>query len=169
MTNRPSSKIIAAIFASCFLFVFFFGGVMYLERLGCIKNDNEPWRASMTSETSEIELSAETGVASVAVRVENIGRETLDSSAGVNVFLSFHILTQSSKTLINDNDRIALPEPIRKNQQKVLAAVLDNDRLKLKPGNYIVEFDLVKEGEFWFAEKDGNTLRIPMVVSGDAK
>ena len=38
--------------------------------------------------------------------------------------------------------------------------------MKLRPGNYIVEFDLVKEGKFWFSEKENKTLKIPMTVYG---
>lgn len=169
MTNRPSPKILAAVCASCIFFTLFFCGAMWLARIGYIKDANDQWKASLTADTGQIMLSC-AKVSSVSISVENLGTETLNSVARKNpVFLSFHILTQNGKTLRYDNDRFALSEPLRKNQQRAIAVVLDNAKLKLKPGKYIVEFDLVKENEFWFMEKDGHALKIPMTVNGETK
>jgi hypothetical protein len=166
MTNRPSARIVGAICASCIFFVFFFAGVMYLSKLGFVGNSDVTWRISLTSDVTKIIL-ADKEITSVPVHIENLGTETIESTSSENaVFLSFHLLTHEGNEMRYDNDRYALPEPIRKNQQKTVAAVFDNSRLKLKPGNYIIEFDLVKEGEFWFSEKENKTLKIPMTVYG---
>ena len=166
MTNRPSAKIVGAICASCLFFVFFFAGVMYLSKLGFVRNSDHPWQASLTCDVSEVILTG-TEITSVPVHIENLGTETIESTSSENaVFLSFHLLTHEGNEMRYDNDRYALPEPIRKNQQKTVAAVLDNTKLKVEPGNYILEFDLVKEGEFWFSEKESNTLKIAMTVNG---
>jgi len=166
MTNRPSAKIVGAICASCIFFAVFFAGIMYLSKLGFVGNSDHQWRASLTSGVSEVVLT-DTEITSVPLHIENLGTETIESTASANsVFLSFHLLTHEGNDMRYENDRYAIPEPIRKNQQKTVAAVFDNSRLKLKPGNYIIEFDLVKEGEFWFSEKESKTLKIPMTVNG---
>lgn len=169
MTNRPLPKILAAICASCIFFTLFFCGAMCLARLGYVKDANDQWNASLVADAKEIILPY-AGMSSVSIHVENLGMETLNSAAQKNpVFISFHIQTQSGRTVKYDNDRFALSEPLRKNQQKAMTVVLDNTKLKLKQGKYIVEFDLVKEGKFWFAEKDGHTLKIPMTVDGETE
>lgn len=166
MTNKTSAKIVGAICASCIFFVLFFSGIMYLSKLGLVGNSDVPWRASLTCDVNKIVLTG-AEITSVPVHIENLGTETLESSASANaVFLSFHILTHEGNDMRYDNDRYAIPEPIRKNQQRTVATVLDNTKLGLKPGNYIIEFDLVKEGEFWFSEKESKTLKIPMTVNG---
>ena len=166
MTNRPSARIVGAICASCIFFVFFFAGVMYLSKLGFVGNSDHPWRASLSCDVSGIILKS-TEITSIPVHIENLGTETIESTSSENaVFLSFHLLTHEENDMRYDNDRYAIPEPIRKNQQKTVAAVLDNTKMKLRPGNYIVEFDLVKEGKFWFSEKENKTLKIPMTVYG---
>lgn len=166
MTNRPSARIVVAICASCIFFVLFFSGTMSLSKLGFVGNSNDPWRASLTCDASEVILKS-TEITSIPVHIENLGTEIIQSTSSENtVFLSFHLLTKEGNSIAHDNDRYAIPEPIRKNQQKTVAAVLDNTKMKLRPGNYIVEFDLVKEGEFWFSEKESKALKIPMKVIG---
>jgi hypothetical protein len=166
MTNKTSAKIVGAICASCIFFVLFFSGIMYLSKLGLVGNSDVPWRASLTCDVNKIVLTG-AEITSVPVHIENLGTEIIESTSSENaVFLSFHLLTHEGNEMRYDNDRYAIPEPIRKNQQKTVAAVLDNSRLKLKPGNYIIEFDLVREGKFWFSEKDNKTLKIPMTVNG---
>lgn len=166
MTNKPSARIVGAICASCIFFVLFFFGAMSLSKLGFVGNSDDPWRASLTCDASEVILKS-TEITSIPVHIENLGTEIIESTSSENaVFLSFHLLTKEGNSIAHDNDRYAIPEPIRMNQQKTVAAVLDNSRLKLKPGNYIIEFDLVREGKFWFSEKDNKTLKIPMTVNG---
>ena len=75
------------------------------------------------------------------------------------VFLSFHILDSSGGMLQFDNARFAFSEPLRPQQQQRVVVVLDNAVLKLRPGNYIAEFDLVREESFWFQEREGMSLR----------
>ena len=77
MINRPSSKIISAICASCIFFVLLFTGVMYLSKLGFVGNMNDPWLASLTSEVNEIVLTG-TEITSVPVHIENLGTEPLE-------------------------------------------------------------------------------------------
>lgn len=166
MINKPSARIVGAICASCIFFVLFFFGAMSLSKLGFVGNSDDPWRASMTCDASEVILKS-TEITSIPVHIENLGTEIIESTSSENaVFLSFHLLTHEENDMRYDNDRYAIPEPIRKNQQKTVAAVLDNTKMKLRPGNYIVEFDLVKEGKFWFSEKENKTLKIPMTVYG---
>jgi hypothetical protein len=166
MINKPSAKIVGAICTSCLFFVLFFSGAMSLSKLGFVGNSDVTWRISLTSDVTKIIL-ADKEITSVPVHIENLGTEIIESTSSENaVFLSFHLLTKEGNSIAHDNDRYAIPEPIRKNQQKTVAAVLDNSRLKLKPGNYIIEFDLVREGKFWFSEKDNKILKIPMTVNG---
>lgn len=169
MTNKTSPRIIGAICLSCIFFLCSFTSAIYLSKHGYLKNESVKWKVSITTDSSEIIL-ANKAIASVTVNIENLGTETLESTLDTgSIFVSFHVLTVDGKSFKHDNDWFAIPEPLRKNQQKPVVIVLDNNKLDLKPGEYVIEFDLVKEGGFWFAEKGGTALKIPMAVIGETE
>lgn len=161
-------RVLRLIFASCLFFSSFFLLVQQLAEARYITIVHEPWLASITSPIASITL-AGGEKASVSIVVENHGSETFDSTdEKMPVFLSFHILDADGGMLVFENPRFAFAEPLRSRQQQTLVAVLDKNRLALPDGRYIVEFDLVREGAFWFQtnSRAARTLRMPLRLQG---
>ena len=166
---RHTARVLRLILASCIFFSSLFLLAQQLAAERYISIGREPWLASLSSEVTTIALN-EGEKNTIPILIENQGTETFDSASGGNpVFLSFHILDSNGQTLIFDNPRFAFAEPLRPQQQQVISAVLDAALLQLAPGSYLAEFDLVREGAFWFADNSGaaKTLRLPLRVEGE--
>ena len=153
-----------AICASCLFFVAFFGGVDLLIKNGYVGLNTEEWKVSLSSDTKKIVLKGNT-LFSIPVTVENQGIAVISSNVPEKpVMLSFHILRLKGDTVVWDNDRTAFAEPLHPNQVKKMFITLNNARLKLNHGDYLVEIDLVRENDFWFKDKGSQALRMPMKV-----
>lgn len=164
-----SRRVIRLILSSCLFFSSFFFLVQQLAAERYITIVHEPWLASLSSEAGTITLRAGDRT-SVPVLVENYGTNAFDSTLRSNpVYLSFHILGPEGEMILFDNPRFAFSDPLRPKQQQAVVAIFDNETLKLNPGRYIAEFDLVREGDFWFAARShaSRTLRIPLLIEGD--
>lgn len=168
---KHTARVLRLILASCIFFSSFFLLVQQLAAARYISIVREPWLASLSSEISTIALN-EGEIISVPILIENQGTETFDSALKNNpVFLSFHILDANGQMRLFENLRFAFAEPLRPKQQQVISAVLDPALLKLAPGRYFAEFDLVREGAFWFAanSRAAHTLRLPLIVGGASR
>ena len=155
------------IFASWLFFSSFFLFVNGLSSSQFISIVKEPWEASLSCDQKELTI-IKNGKISVPIVVENRGTKNLLSTGGANpVFLSYHINDSEGKTVIFDGVRFAFSDILRANQQEKVVAVLDNNFLNLFPGKYVVEFDLVKEGEFWFEQRGTKSLSLVLIVKGD--
>ena len=78
------------------------------------------------------------------------------------VYLSYHLLDEHQNLVQFDNERFPLPSKIRPGTQTNLTIRL---RHPLEAGTYFLEFDLVKEGAFWFQEKGYSSQKIKLIVS----
>ena len=168
---KHTARVLRLILASCIFFSSFFLLVQQLAAARYISIVREPWLASLSSETSTISLNEGEKI-SVSILIENQGTETFDSALKNNpVFLSFHILDESGQMHLFENLRFAFAEPLRPKQQQVISAVLDAALLKLVPGRYFAEFDLVREGAFWFAanSRAAHPLCLPLNVGGASR
>ena len=65
-------------------------------------------------------------------------------------FFSYHAYDGSGKLVAFDNPRFALPQPVRPGRSAEFTIPV---YFSLTAGVYIIEWDLVKEGEFWGREK----------------
>lgn len=167
--ERNSKRILRLIFASWCFFSSFFFLVEKLSLARYISIAREPWQASLSSEIKEIAL-VSGDKTSVPISVENSGTETFNSTVRDNpVFLSFHVLDSEGRTVLYDNTRFAFSGPLQPNQQQTVVAVFDDGILKLAPGRYIAEFDLVRERLFWFQQRGSGTLWMPLIVEGVPK
>jgi hypothetical protein len=90
---------------------------------------------------------------------------------GTNHFISYHIYDEKGKTIAYDNRRYHLPRVLRRN--KTTTFQLPVFFSYPKSGAYTVEFDIVKEGEFWGSGKKWKTCKVKLhlkpLVSGEFK
>jgi hypothetical protein len=79
---------------------------------------------------------------------------------GTNHFISYHLYDRGGKLIAYDNPRFKLPRVLRrKSTTRFELALFFGYSI---PGNYIVEFDIVKEGEFWGSTKNWKTGKIKL-------
>jgi len=88
--------------------------------------------------------------------------QIIDIRPNENVFLSYHIYDQKGKLILFENRRFLLPRILRKKTTTEFEFPLFFDYPKA--GQYIVEFDMVKEGKFWGADKKWKTARIQLFL-----
>jgi len=120
-----------------------------------------PWGATLEARMPESARCGEAVVAEVLAR--NTGR--LDwlppTGAWPHLRLSHHLLTAAGSLIRRDGERIPMPRVVAPGES---ARFLFNLRAPDAPGSYLVEWDLVSEGECWFAECGGRTVRVPLRV-----
>ena len=113
----------------------------------------------------------ECGPARVAFRFEVVAHNTgrLDwlppTGTWPQLRLSHHLLTASGLLLRRDGERTLMPRVVAPGESVRLLSRL---RAPDEPGSYLVEWDLVSEGECWFVECGGRTARVPLHVEGAA-
>jgi len=84
------------------------------------------------------------------------------SSRGKNpIYLSYHLLDKNQRVIQFENERFPLPVKVRPGKQINLTI---NLRHPLEAGHYLVEFDLVKEGAFWFKDKGYSSPKLELTV-----
>ena len=169
-TRGEPRRVLRLIFASGLFFSSLFFLVHQLHAGHYIDILREPWLGVLSAPSSTLRLSPNQKT-SLSIRVENQGTEAFVSTLPEKpVFLSYHILSSKGEMLRFDNPRFAFGEPLEPKQEETVVAILDNRTLELSPGEYLVEFDLVREGAFWFARhsRGARTLRIPLRVRGEA-
>ncbi len=74
-----------------------------------------------------------------------------------NFFLSYHIYDTGGNKVAYDNRRFVIPRVLRKKKTTRFNIPLFFDHPN--PGEYLVEFDIVKEGEFWGSARGWKTTR----------
>lgn len=79
---------------------------------------------------------------------------------GTNHFISYHLYDDKGKLIAYDNPRFKLPRVLRRKSTTRFELALFFGYAV--PGNYIVEFDIVKEGEFWGSHKKWKTGKIKL-------
>jgi len=93
-------------------------------------------------------------------------KENFDISYNDNFFISYHIYDKSKKLLCFENRRYSIPLNIESDKQVNFTIPI---YFKYEPGNYLIEFDIVKEGVFWGSKKGWKTdyidLRLKPLVS----
>jgi hypothetical protein len=72
-----------------------------------------------------------------------------------------HWLDSSGRTLVNDDGRGALPRDLRPGEETDITFAVNAPR---RPGDYLLEVDMLQEGVSWFALKGSKTLRVPVRV-----
>lgn len=84
--------------------------------------------------------------------VRNRSRLRLETAA--NFFLSYHVRDRAGRDIRFDNRRFALPAPVRPGATAVFDLPVFFSH---PPGSYRLEWDLVREGEFWGRDRGWQT------------
>ena len=72
-----------------------------------------------------------------------------------------HWLDPSGSVVMNDDGRGALPRDLRPGDEADITFAVNAPR---RPGDYLLEIDMLQEGVSWFALKGSRTLRVPVRV-----
>jgi hypothetical protein len=72
-----------------------------------------------------------------------------------------HWLDASGQSVTNDDGRGALPSDLRPGEEALITFAVNAPG---RPGDYLLEIDMLQEGVSWFAFKGSRTLRVPLKV-----
>ena len=92
----------------------------------------------------------------VPVRLRNAGSQAWHSRGQLPVRLSYRWWTTGGSLLLVDSMRTNLPHRVDPGQAVDLRAWV---RTPTEPGRYILEWDMVREGDAWFGDKGAEMLR----------
>ena len=125
----------------------------YTNRLTMDYYSRNFYNVQITTDKTEITLSKSEESATFDVSLINNSRKFITSAD--NVFLAYHIVDANGADIFYEGARHNIPDirPFNK-QEAIPMTVLNLDR----PGEYIVQLDLVEEGVTWFSMK-GNPMR----------
>jgi hypothetical protein len=79
---------------------------------------------------------------------------------GTDHFISYHIYDTKGKLIQFDNRRYAIPRVLRR--RKTVDFQIPMFFSYPTPGQYTIEFDIVKEGQFWGSHKKWQTCRVKL-------
>ncbi len=97
----------------------------------------------------------------VSIHLKNIGKEGWDSDASPPCLLSYHLLNRDGGMLRFDNRRFRLPHRVPAGKVTDLELEI---RTPLRAGEYILEFDLLREGVAWFKDHGSETREMSLLV-----
>jgi hypothetical protein len=125
------------------------------------KPDAPSWGAALeVSMTPRVEAG---GQVLAELQVRNTGRLAwMPGGAWPQLHVSFHVLTPAGEIVRFEGDRFPLPRVVEPGES---ARVLLDVQAPRDPGDYLIEWDLVSEGERWFADCGGTTARAPLTVT----
>jgi hypothetical protein len=115
-----------------------------------------PWRAELSANVPQTVVAGQRVVAEVVAI--NIGalRWVPPAEGWPRLFLSYHLRDASDEVVRWDGERTPVGRIVDPGEGMRFLAVLTAPD---GPGDYILEWDLVSEGECWFAECGSGTLR----------
>jgi len=107
----------------------------------------------------------------VIMTVEVINNSPTSYRNDGNLSFSYHLYDAKEKLVSYDNRRFKIPKILRRKKTTTFQVPLFFDHKT--GGDYVVEFDIVKEGEFWGSSKkwktSKSTLRLKPLVSTEFK
>jgi hypothetical protein len=98
----------------------------------------------------------------IQLRLTNTGLCAWDSADTPPCFLSYHLLGADGSVVTFDNRRIPLPGRVEPAQTAKLEIQF---RSPLQAGEYLLEFDLLREGAAWFKDAGSPTLMVKLKVA----
>jgi hypothetical protein len=98
----------------------------------------------------------------LVVRLTNIGTATWDPGSVTGaVLLGAHLTEPDGRVLDRGLARAPLPQPVRPGQETVVTLTF---RAPVETGIFVLELDLVREGEHWFADDGSPAARVALRV-----
>ena len=134
-----------------------------LASVACAGSPSAKYDARISSSVESLELEMG-GLAKIPVVLVNRGSLAWKSYGANPVHLSYHLLKSDGTSLRYDNPRTLFPRPVSPAGR--FEGEIHVDTLSLpRPGNYVVEIDVVHEQVTWFGHKGSQILRIPVIVN----
>lgn len=97
----------------------------------------------------------------ISLEIENQGIIEWPASGSSAVSLSYHLLSPQKDILGFENQRFPFPHNVNPGRKLKMNIAL---RAPLHPGDYLIEFDLLVEGKFWFNDLGSSNPLISLVV-----
>jgi hypothetical protein len=97
----------------------------------------------------------------IPVTLRNIGSQTWHSQGQLPVRLSYRWWTRSGALVLEESLRTELPHRVEPGHEVRLRAKVVTPR---EPGLYVLEWDMVREGDAWFGDMGATMLRQETVV-----
>jgi len=123
--------------------------------------DTDFYSCKLSSKTKLIQ-SQEGRSYSLSIRLKNTGQKTWQSEGPYPVLLSYHLMDSTGHCLQYDNRRYSLSQRIEPKDSITLPVTV---KIPLQTGNFILVFDLVREGKAWFEDYGSKPLQIELEIS----
>lgn len=150
--------------SALFLLSAFLGAPLLFDRLNALWG-LRPYNAQIQSSSPSVRASLH-DVLSLPLRIRNGGSQTWDSTdADGPEFLSWHVLNAEGAMLRFDNRRIPFPHPLPPGETAPISVTLRPFEEGLTEGRYYLDFDVVCEGQFWFADRGSLPCRVGLEVT----
>jgi len=141
----------------------FFSTAVFITCTRSSSNKTEPkadYSALILTEKKK--LSAIEGArVKIQFSLKNTGTNPWHSKDKHPCLFSYHLQNKNGETIQYDNRRFTLPEKVMPGQNIDLPLIL---RIPLKAGDYILEFDLLREGAAWFKDYGSKTSEISLHI-----
>jgi hypothetical protein len=129
-----------------------------------VKNDEpKEYDYKMVSSFTNVKIDT-SDIIRVPVHIQNEGKLIWQNHATNPINFSFHIFDENGEVIVWDGPRYHFFNPIRMGEKAEFEVEIKGS-LFPEPGEYIIEFDLVQEGQTWFKEKGVNTVSIKAYVN----
>jgi hypothetical protein len=145
-----------------------FTGLMIIAGLKFFTRTRDLKHAGILEYASLIEASENSYTTTVGERIEiplkiiNQGKVVWIPVGEYPFYISYHLLDGHGKIINFDNRRYPLPKEIVPGEKIDVTIEI---RSPLEKGEYIFEFDLLREGLFWFADQGSRTSKVLLLVS----
>lgn len=97
----------------------------------------------------------------ILFKIKNLGRAVWSLTEKNPCLLSYHLLDENGKVIIYDNRRFSFPQNVVPGQTLEMKIGIISP---LEKGQYILEFDIVREGISWFKDYGCETSKILLEV-----
>jgi len=97
----------------------------------------------------------------ISLEIENNGIQEWPAAGNSTVSLSYHLLSPQKDMIRFENQRFPLPQNVYPGGKLKMNISL---RAPLNLGDYLIEFDLLVEGKFWFKERGSSNPLISLLV-----
>jgi len=97
----------------------------------------------------------------IQFRIKNLGKSSWSSRGKNPFFLSYHLLDEEENIIRYDNRRFPFPGRIKPGQSLEMTISVVSP---LEKGDYLLEFDLVREGKAWFKDSGSKTAKVALAV-----
>jgi len=132
---------------------------IYMTENG-IDKDSKIYRARISPDRYDVTIN-EGGEIILDLELLNQGSFIWLSSGNQPVHLSYHVLDENKEMMKYDNERAILPTDMRPDDETKIDLRIFPD---LKPGDYILEFDMVEENTAWFGDKGSPTTLVKLHI-----